>query len=194
MLAAGCTDNGGAIHSVERIVNILSERVCYNVTHNQQLKTDPRTEISVAAHAARLRGEKVYIEHVLPHREFAQMVCCKIDEGLPDEGILQFIEDNYRLVLLTEDERRSSTGRTALTYRPIALPASRCGSREHCIRPSPPSRSAPRPLNRRPSSREDPRRRGRFGDVPDMTPEERKRRGDAADALFRELVRRVPEE
>lgn len=106
MLAAGCTDNGGAIHSVERIVNILSERVCYNVTHNQQLKTDPRTEISVAAHAARLRGEKVYIEHVLPHREFAQMVCCKIDEGLPDEGILQFIEDNYRLVLLTEDERR----------------------------------------------------------------------------------------
>jgi hypothetical protein len=28
-----------------------------------------------------------------------------------------------------------------------------------------------------------PRRRSRFGDVPDMTPEEHKRRGDAADAL-----------
>jgi len=37
-----------------------------------------------------------------------------------------------------------------------------------------------------------PHRRGRFGDVPDMTPEER--RGDAADALWRELVRRVREE
>jgi hypothetical protein len=37
-------------------------------------------------------------------------------------------------------------------------------------------------------------RRGRFGDVPDMTPEEHKRRGDAADALWRELVRRVREE
>ncbi len=34
------------------------------------------------------------------------------------------------------------------------------------------------------------RRPGRFGDVPDMTPEEHRRRGDAADALFREIVRR----
>jgi hypothetical protein len=34
-------------------------------------------------------------------------------------------------------------------------------------------------------------RRGRFGDVSDMTPEEHERRGDAAEALFRELTRRV---
>ena len=34
-------------------------------------------------------------------------------------------------------------------------------------------------------------RRSRFGDVPDMTPEEHRRRGDAAAALFRELVRRA---
>ena len=34
-------------------------------------------------------------------------------------------------------------------------------------------------------------RRGRFGDVPDMTPEEHQQRGDAAEALFRELTRRV---
>jgi hypothetical protein len=33
--------------------------------------------------------------------------------------------------------------------------------------------------------------RGRFGDVPDMTPEEHERRGDAAVALFHELMRRV---
>jgi hypothetical protein len=35
------------------------------------------------------------------------------------------------------------------------------------------------------------RRRGRFGDAPDMTPEEYQRRGEAADALWRELVRRA---
>ena len=35
------------------------------------------------------------------------------------------------------------------------------------------------------------RRPGRFGGVPDMTPEEHRRRGDAADALFREMVRRA---
>ena len=35
-------------------------------------------------------------------------------------------------------------------------------------------------------------RRGRFGDVPDdMTSEEHKRRGDAADALFREMKRQI---
>ena len=36
-----------------------------------------------------------------------------------------------------------------------------------------------------------PRRHGSFGDVPDMTPEEHKRRGDAADALFREMKRQI---
>jgi hypothetical protein len=30
--------------------------------------------------------------------------------------------------------------------------------------------------------------------VPDMTPEEHQRRGDAADAIWRELIRRVREE
>jgi hypothetical protein len=32
---------------------------------------------------------------------------------------------------------------------------------------------------------------GRFGDMPDMTAEGHQRRGDSADALFRELVRRA---
>ena len=35
------------------------------------------------------------------------------------------------------------------------------------------------------------RREKRNADVPEMTPEEHQRRGDAADALFRELVRRA---
>jgi hypothetical protein len=30
-----------------------------------------------------------------------------------------------------------------------------------------------------------------MSDVPDMTPEEHKRRGDAADALFREMKRQI---
>jgi hypothetical protein len=38
------------------------------------------------------------------------------------------------------------------------------------------------------------RRPGRFGDAPDLTPEEHRQRGDAADALFREMVRRAGED
>ena len=34
-------------------------------------------------------------------------------------------------------------------------------------------------------------KRGRFGPVQDLTPEEHQRRGDAAEALFREIVRRA---
>ncbi len=34
---------------------------------------------------------------------------------------------------------------------------------------------------------------GRFGDAPDLTPEEVQRRGDAADALWREIKRRIAE-
>ncbi len=42
------------------------------------------------------------------------------------------------------------------------------------------------------SPRKNPRR-GKFGNVPDMTPEEHQQRGDAAEALFRELTHRVRE-
>ena len=37
------------------------------------------------------------------------------------------------------------------------------------------------------------RRGSQFGDVPDMTLEEHQRRGEAADTLFREIVRRATE-
>ena len=41
---------------------------------------------------------------------------------------------------------------------------------------------------------ESPAARGGAADVPDVTPEEHRQRGDAADALFRELKRRAPRE
>ena len=37
------------------------------------------------------------------------------------------------------------------------------------------------------------RRASVFGDAPDMTPEEHRRRGDAADAIFREMKRKIAE-
>ena len=48
--------------------------------------------------------------------------------------------------------------------------------------------SAPASEDRKPVIVTVKRRPGRFGDVPDMTPEEHRRRGDAADALFREMM------
>jgi hypothetical protein len=54
-LNAGFTDNGGAIHSVELILDILCQRVCYPGINN--LKKNKNAEISVAAHEARECGE-----------------------------------------------------------------------------------------------------------------------------------------
>jgi hypothetical protein len=57
--------------------------------------------------------------------------------------------------------------------------------------PAPRQTSAPKPAaanNRKPVIVTAKRRRGRFGDAPDLTPEEYRRRGDAA---FREMVRRT---
>lgn len=104
-LKSGFTDNGGAIHSVERILDILSRHVCYpHLSHINSLKADPTAEISIQAHKSRERGDKLLIEHVLPQRAYARKVIDIVNAGATDKEVLRFIKDNYRLVLLTEEE------------------------------------------------------------------------------------------
>ena len=56
---------------------------------------------------------------------------------------------------------------------------------------SPPHHSASPANDDRKSAIVTIKRKSRFGDAPDLTPEEHQRRGEAADALWRELVRRA---
>jgi hypothetical protein len=106
-LKTGFTDNGGAIHSVERIVDMLSVRLCYpHLSHINNLKNDPNAEISLKAHEARDRGEPLRIEHVLPQRAYAQEIIRIVDEGGTDAEVMDYIQKNYRLVLLTEEETK----------------------------------------------------------------------------------------
>ena len=101
----GFTDNGGAIHSVERIVDILSMRLCYpHLSHINNLKSDANAEISVEAHKAREDGEPVLIEHVLPQRAYAREIIHMVGDGGTDDDVIDFIKANYRLVLLTREE------------------------------------------------------------------------------------------
>ncbi len=122
-LEGGFTDNGGAIHSVERILDILSMHVRYpHLTHINGLKTDPAAEISVQAHEARERGEPLLIEHVLPQRAYARRVIELVNDGATDDEVLRFIQDNYRLVLLTREEttRINRLNRSRITEDRIA--------------------------------------------------------------------------
>lgn len=101
----GFTDNGGAIHSVERILDILCQRVKYpDLRHINDLKRDPTAERSVGAHQAILNGDAVLIEHVMPKREFARHVIAIVESGASDNDIIQYVGETYRLVLLSREE------------------------------------------------------------------------------------------
>jgi hypothetical protein len=104
MRAAGFTDNGGAIHSAQRILNILGQCLVYpGLSHINNLRKYDKAEFSVAAKAANARGETVKIEHVSPERDFTRTAINKIDE-LDDKGFARFVKKHFRLVLLTPDE------------------------------------------------------------------------------------------
>jgi len=120
---SGFTDNGGAIHSVERILDMLSVQVCYpHLSHINNLKKHPDAEISVAAYKARQSGEAVFIEHVLPQRAYARRVIDLINRGAENDAVLAFIKRNYRLVLLTKEEvsRLNKQNRSRITTDRIA--------------------------------------------------------------------------
>jgi hypothetical protein len=105
MNAAGFTDNGGAIHSAERILNMLG--LCLNypeVGHPNNLRHFEKAIFSVEALIAHKSGSKVLIEHVSPVRDFARRAIDKIDRGASDAQLKQFVQRHYKLALLTPTE------------------------------------------------------------------------------------------
>jgi hypothetical protein len=108
MLSAGFTDNGGAIHSAERIMDILG--LCLNyeeLSHRNHLKKHPKAQLSEGARLARQKGKPLLIEHVAPLRHLTQTAIEKIT-GLKaadaERRLLNFVRKHYRLVLLTPEE------------------------------------------------------------------------------------------
>ena len=107
MLASDFTDNGGAIHSAERILDILGQRLNYpNLSHINKLRHDPNAEFSSTALEAYQKGEKVLIEHVSPVRDFTRNAIAKLDDGATNKQFLDFVRKKYRLVLLTPEETK----------------------------------------------------------------------------------------
>jgi hypothetical protein len=122
-LEAGFTDNGGAIHSVERILDILAQRLCYPfISHVNNLKSHPEAECSVGAVETRASRGRLYIEHVMPQREYARQICDMIEAGATDAALLEHIAETYRLVILNEEETRKLNlqNRSRLSHDRIA--------------------------------------------------------------------------
>ncbi len=119
-VAQGLTDNGGAIHSCTRIADIIASQHVYAAqpTFGTALKGyEHHPHISEAAYAARAAAQAaglppakvaamVEVEHILPQRAMTLHLGSMVDAGASDDEILAWLADNYRLVLLTPDERR----------------------------------------------------------------------------------------
>lgn len=105
MVAAGFTDNAGAIHSCERILDILGLRLNYpGLNHINNLSQHQNAEFSKAALAAHERGEKTFIEHVSPLRAMTREAIGVLDRGASDREFNEFVMRHYRLALLTREE------------------------------------------------------------------------------------------
>ncbi len=105
MLDLDFTDNGGAIHSAERILNILGLRLCYpELSHINNLRNYPEAPFSQEALVAHGAGEKVFIEHVSPHRALTRLAIQQIESGISDEEYIGFVKTNFQLAILTESE------------------------------------------------------------------------------------------
>ena len=123
MLAGGFTDNGGAIHSAERILNILGLRLCYpELSHINNLRKLPDAPFSEAALEAHRSGQRVLIEHVNPHRALTRLAIEQLEAGLSDEDFLRFVRQHFQLALLTEVEtdRLNKLNRSNMTEDRLA--------------------------------------------------------------------------
>jgi hypothetical protein len=97
-------------------------------------------------------------------------------------------------VVITKSSRRQPVGRKEQAAAEVRLHTPVPGGKG-ALQPSTPRAAArvespPANDDRKPAI-VTVKRKSRFGDAPDLTPEEHKLRGDAADALWRELVRRA---
>ncbi len=119
MLQVGFTDNGGAIHSAERILNILGLRLCYpGLNHINNLRNHPSALFSAEALAAHRAGEQVLIEHVSPHRELTRLAIEQVVAGATDEEFSAFVRSYFKLALLTpaETDRLNKINRSKMAH------------------------------------------------------------------------------
>lgn len=119
MVEAGFTDNGGAIHSAERILNLLG--LCLNypeLSHLNHLRHFKNAIFSVEAWELHQAGNKVLIEHVSPLRHLTQMAIGRIDQKVSDAQLKAFIKRHYKLVLLSPSEtlRLNKQNRSKLSH------------------------------------------------------------------------------
>lgn len=105
MVEAGFTDNGGAIHSASRILDLLGQRLKYpGLSHINGLRNYATAEFSEADLNRYEEGGSIFIEHVSPLRALTAATIALVEAGANDVEVLDYLRNTYRLVLLTAEE------------------------------------------------------------------------------------------
>ena len=106
VVSKGLSDNVGAIHSGERIAEMLSLKIAYpGLTHINNLRHKEFAWFSKKAEAAHKKEGAVEIEHVYPKRAYTIALLRKLSKTEDTVKIEQWIKKNFKLVLLTPSER-----------------------------------------------------------------------------------------
>jgi len=102
----GINDNAGAIHSAERLAELLSLKIAYpGLSHINELRNYDGAKFSKKAWAAFKKGEKVEIEHVSPKRAYTIALLSALSKTNDKNKIKKWIRKNFKLILLTTSER-----------------------------------------------------------------------------------------
>lgn len=105
MLDSGFSDNAGAIHSAERVMDLLGLRLNYpGLSHRNNLRTHDQAKFSKAAWNEYKHGRTVRIEHVAPLRAFTRKAIEFLNRKVDDKAFARFVRRHYVLVLLTPEE------------------------------------------------------------------------------------------
>jgi hypothetical protein len=126
LVALGFTDNGGAIHSAERILGILGTVLKYpGLSHINNYKNyGGRVEFSEAAWHANKKGKPVFIEHVAPIRDFTRRAIDLVSGQKTTSAAIileRYVKRHFRLVLLTMAETRELNKKNRSKMHPKRL-------------------------------------------------------------------------
>jgi hypothetical protein len=131
--ADGRHDNVGAIYSASRILDILGLIIRYDDTsHHRNIKRLKDAECSAAVCASKRKDAQ--IEHVQPLRALtvAAIEAAKIGKPNAEKRVEKFVKENYRLVLLTKEERKALDRRNRTKIDPNRLRGVKmCPRRKH---------------------------------------------------------------
>ena len=103
----GLHDSVGALDSVGYLLDYLSLRRKYGFADKNELKTSLKIERTIGVSDAIALGEEIRVENVYSLHDWALKFIQKVNDGFNDNELLEFIDEHYRLILVTLSQSRA---------------------------------------------------------------------------------------